>query len=516
MWKNITDYGAVCDGVTDDTLAWNSAISAVNAGLVSALTIPGLSAVSAALPTITKKIALTGAGRRVSGLVFTGGGDVTFLNILLSNVQDEVTISNLSLLTTQVNLGQALKIKIDPDRPWDAEPTIHLTNVEVSGVAINQNGFKRGIELVNVWNSVVEHYVFQGWKNEALPGPTQWLQADWAIKHYAQVGGAGFAASCGVYFNACQVSYAQTGYTCPSGNLQGVVFTDCAFAFNNTGWVVTPDSDHLLPYWAWNDCQWEGYNQAIKVNNASYISIDNCQFYNDAPATPQSDQMIVEIDNSYSTTITHNRFISGQYANTATHAIWLANSNVTDVTGNIIQGISGTGVSLRGTTDNTRYHDNHFVYPYAGTIEYDDQSSGANNVRKGGYTNPSVATSPGTATTNGSTWPTWAATLTLNNLSLNDKFSFTVNAYMTPSIDTLINVQLCGVSGTYILWGGMTSAGVCQYYKGGGMQTIAFTVEGYVVTKPPGGSTVIGLNINTGAGTVTIPAYGASLSARRL
>jgi hypothetical protein len=128
---NAADYGAKCDGSTDDTTAFAAAISAAEARIVSEYWMPsGLPEVSAPPGlcftsgiVIHKPIWFHGAGASGTTLALMAGSNVSVVKV----VADAQT---------------------DPT-PWAGHTTVKLSDFAIDGNSSNQTGTSHGIELAD-------------------------------------------------------------------------------------------------------------------------------------------------------------------------------------------------------------------------------------------------------------------------------------------------------------------------------------------------------------------------------
>jgi hypothetical protein len=303
-----TDYGAVCDGTTDDTAAWNAAIADINAGTICALLVPGPSGVVGALNPILltahSGFSLIGCGPE-SGLVHLSGGDVLMLSITTPYNAARCTISNLSLRTKQANLGQALYLAYTPDYNFSGEMNFAMNDVMVTGYNAPQaqlDGWNRGIETLNLRSSTFENVNIFGYTTSAA-FPFSVMNSLWAWYHHATPGK--WSINC--RWTNCDVSWFTTAWQVRN-HCEGLSWITCCPAFVGHAWdVQLTDSPGAFPYYEWVNCQSEFFYTGYNIDNASYIEIVACEiFCNNSLNTARQ---AINISNSVSAFVHHNEFV---------------------------------------------------------------------------------------------------------------------------------------------------------------------------------------------------------------
>lgn len=156
---NVKDFGAVGDGVTDDTSAFASAINALPSGGV--LVVPnGVYIVNGI--SINNSIAIKGAGvqntvikRSAANVIFTFTGAGNFVSCL------DFTIDGMSLVATGIGVGDIESFLID---------NVKIQNCGVPGYATGHNNSVDGLRFDHTQNAVVTRCVFDSCERDGILG----------------------------------------------------------------------------------------------------------------------------------------------------------------------------------------------------------------------------------------------------------------------------------------------------------------------------------------------------------
>ena len=223
------DFGAVGNGVTDDTAAINLAIAALNAGTVKALYIPaGTYVLSSALTTITKDgVTIYGDGPRLSLLSQRSNVDaLTFSNAVpATNRIADIFLSNFGIDyggITAPTAGRALTL-IRPGRSYISNVDIrsvyqgidcqggadtHISNITISG-AYSWSVLAAGSFLLKFQQHTA-----------SLEVPSEVFINNFNIKGVSTYGGTDAYLSTAVVVAACDGLFFDTGHLGFSYNSQ--------------------------------------------------------------------------------------------------------------------------------------------------------------------------------------------------------------------------------------------------------------------------------------------------------
>ena len=161
---NVKDFGAVGDGVTDDTAAIQAAIN--SSGFVF---IPeGTYKISSLLSFPDRECSLIGAGMSVSNLEWISSSVTSGLSFTNSKSTDVVCIENLSLLTKKAGSGIAISCNRSAEAIAGAVSTrtdvrLSISNLQIKGsTSTAVDGWLIGISCVDVMHSTMQGFHFTG------------------------------------------------------------------------------------------------------------------------------------------------------------------------------------------------------------------------------------------------------------------------------------------------------------------------------------------------------------------
>lgn len=166
---NVKDYGAVGDGSTDDSAAFNSALAAINTGVGGTLWIPPgkyrlNSTISSTLATSTS-LHIMGAGAEVSVLYFANNSGITVTCVeggywTKNPSGNSVSISGLAITAGLEATGTAFTVvgNTVTGRPV---PPINVNNVVIRG-DIPNNSWSNGLYFNKAHAATVSHYNWFG------------------------------------------------------------------------------------------------------------------------------------------------------------------------------------------------------------------------------------------------------------------------------------------------------------------------------------------------------------------
>lgn len=363
---SITEYGAVCDGVTDDLAAWNALVAAVNAGTVSSVSVPGLSAVSTSINPFTKGCTFVGAGPEFTGWVITGGtGNLIEFQALA--ITQQVNFINIGLFSSQANIGQAMKIAYAATA---AAPSVNMYNVLVRGGS--SGGFNRGIEMVNVCVGTFDNVFMTGYTGGGGSRPTNLLQSEWAWYNHATSG----MFSVQMTWDKCGGVGWKTWFK-GTDHVEGHTFHQCTLPFNGEGWNINNTGG---PYFSFVDCQTDCLTgSSITLVGCNQVDIDGCALYVNEPITSTA----VYIQDAVEIEVRSNNIIGNNTGGTS--GVVFNNVTYGRVHDNILTAYSGYGVRFYGTSGYCNEYNNQYIYPFgASYTTWSNDSSAPNNLTNTG------------------------------------------------------------------------------------------------------------------------------------
>lgn len=408
---SITAYGAVCNGVTDDTAAWNTAIAAVNSGAISHIFVPGISNVTGTLTTVTGTMHIIGMGRAVSAIKHTGGGDVNMFNIAFTSRANKFGMRDISLWTTQANLGTAVHFShIPAANKYIYGSTVDMENVDVVGYPNEiSGGFKTGLYFKGIYNSTFVNVNVIGYIDPGLSYPDNIM-----------VGTAGwYMDSEPLYWSInnrwtdCDVSNYNTAWKVRNHH-EGLSWVTCCPAFVGNSWDIdtTVSDTQWTPYFGFTNCQTEFFVSGLVINNCSYLQVQDCQFYSNN--SKNNSRTGIKVINTVQADIIDNIFVCGD-SNGTTDMIIFQDVNSGQVVNNKLPGFKGYGIRFTGTTQYCEAVNNKMISPYAAASLYVNDSSNQQTNKRRGQENQNVSSTTDYQTNISSNLS--AGTLTANALT---------------------------------------------------------------------------------------------------
>lgn len=305
---NVRDHGAVGDGSTDDSAAFQRALDEIVSRTEGALYVPPGNYLLASQVSVVAgllHVSITGAGQGVSNLFSDNADGVLSIE---TGRQGQVTVTDLSFFSQRQGGGTALEV-IRPigDRH---NRTLTVRDVEMRGVRLNQDYFDYGIRAISQVNPLFTNVIFAG----PFAGGVNRDRTDDSLL---------YAATCGISIDECYapivencyVWSAHTGYSLVTERTspapEGGWFYNCSAVGVRVAFEVrTPNS--LEPGLAFERCHANGRDIGIYVNRAQF-TITNCLLYNSLPGddfTPETAPEYTDIlvESGWVATIAHNIF----------------------------------------------------------------------------------------------------------------------------------------------------------------------------------------------------------------
>jgi len=210
---SVKDFGAVGDGVVDDTAAVQAACNASRAVFFPVGTYKLTAQIAVSKSTA---FAIYGDGIGNSILLWTNatGG----IAVTMSNNFDPVIADGVSIRTTQAGGGTGLQLTY-PVSPSSIFVGSRLSNVEIRGVDNDVDYWTVGLRLVNAWNTQCSGFHIQG-SNTVPRGMTKAISM----------------TNCyDVVINACYGTRGEYGIWVGDGEDEGLNVSECVFIDFATG-----------------------------------------------------------------------------------------------------------------------------------------------------------------------------------------------------------------------------------------------------------------------------------------
>lgn len=347
---NVYDFGAVGDGVADDTAAFQAALDAIKASdTTCSLWVPaGTYLISDTLTydqtNKIKSVSIIGEDETKTIIHFTGTGGCFYFNVggvTASSQANRVVVKSLSLYTTSTNAGAAIRIIGDS---WVAPaPTTLIEDVFTYQDTNNGKYWTYGIHLTDcqdVWISRCYSMHYGDQTTACL-----FIDNDTANPFY------------GVYINESSFN---GGDSCVKsrGWVESFYITDSSLVGATTcadldATTATYGNIHLTI----KGSHFNGKYRAINVTNWRTVMITGANIGCGVGGGDVSGENLNVVDCEY-VTITGNVFECGVVADLDRNFISFNNTTEFSVTGNIMTNASIAGITIGGTSSRGIITDN--------------------------------------------------------------------------------------------------------------------------------------------------------------
>jgi hypothetical protein len=272
---NVVDFGAVGDGVTDDTAAIQAAFDSQTSGGV--VNFPEGTYLCNSKITTTNHVSLIGEGPKSTEIVFSATDGMLIDRSLTGNRDDSIVIRDMSFLTKTLGTKVGLELKsYESPAPKAAKASVYNCNFHGFDTAnINTNNYEWGTAIkLNPCDKAVFHDIFIYGKERS------------SIDNYDTATiGIEIIGSTGVVCYKVDIYRVKTGVRL-TGQSEGlnwvdgvIVATDKGLHFDDT---VNPSNNHSIRG-AHFSCEQvcidiEANTDADPVNISGYHNISNCFF----------------------------------------------------------------------------------------------------------------------------------------------------------------------------------------------------------------------------------------------
>jgi len=354
---SVKDFGAIGDGVTDDTSAFQSAIDAIIAAGGGVLHVPAgmyrISSLITATCTAQQHIRIEGQGRYVSTLDFSGSASmgIYFNSTSLADNQLPVfEVSRLGLITSRDDCGSALYFNYANSNNIDAavyvEDVLIAQNIDRIADSGSDYGYwTTGIRINNARNSELRNIHAYGEMNQS---PTSsrgvWLEGESTAVVISDslfmewTTGVEATGTCeGTYLSNTDIVFCRYGarHTIASGAEPQFTVVGCSFNCANVGvWLTNSQqsviADSLFYATSALDAgpwpEWTGV--LIQGTESRFNKVHGCTFAKESGRTGDTTNGI-DFNQGRNYTATGNHFF-GFSGNTLTHGVHVR-SGVTNV-----------------------------------------------------------------------------------------------------------------------------------------------------------------------------------------
>lgn len=354
---SVKDFGAVGDGVTDDSAAFQAAALASEIIDVPA----GTYILTQRISVTNRALTVRGAGTNATVLKWTNAsGGFLVTNTTSANYLYQFT--DMTLLTTQSGGGTALSI----DAPLGPEPAVRMSNLTIRGA--DRSAAHWWTIGIHVNNGIVGFY-----ENIYISGQDGVANAGTKGIYLTQDPGAGAMVQ---FLNQIDIKFCDYGFHIEMGGnlgIEGVVMTASLIVqCNRCVWVDASASTYVPPYFAFSACQFDAVAyEAVGLIKCAQIFITDCVFYGyDISAFP-----LIKLQQCYDFFINNCYFPDNNSPRTRTGIYCHAGTNRGYINACTFQELA-EGISMDATTSNVRimpyiFYDN-VVAPYV--------NSGTNNI----------------------------------------------------------------------------------------------------------------------------------------
>lgn len=274
---SVKDFGAVGDGVADDTVAFQAAFDAAEVVNIPA----GEYVLSAKLTVNDKAFTLRGSGRRTTRLKWTNAdGGISIIDASSGSNRNDMPrfqLSDFGMHTTQAGGGTALYIKSNANIP---EPFLTIANIDIVGYDWSADWWTTGLHVVDGTQCYYNNLYIQG--QSAAP------QAGTKGIYLTNTSGTGGMVH---YMNQCTIKFQEVGLRADLAagvpTIEGLSCSECLFVQCVQGvWINGTAATYQAPYWAFTTCQFDATTkECIFIENAAQVFVESCVFYGDTSAS---------------------------------------------------------------------------------------------------------------------------------------------------------------------------------------------------------------------------------------
>lgn len=319
---SVKDFGAVGDGVTNDTVAIQSAIDAIPASGGAVFLPAGVYNLTATLTITNKAITLHGEGAGVSILkwtsLVTAGISATFNNIVTT-----LHMRNLSLRTNVANGGTAVSATWPITASW-SKVTAVFESLEIAPESSTSAYWTDGIILDYGWNAIIRNVGIRGQDNSRLMNNAITLKG----------------RSNDVFISEVHVYFCVTGLYV-TGLAEGTLIQQSVIIFVTNGVL----SDSTPPWLSVIGNHISSFAGGVVATGKSQVYVKNNLLYKRGEST--LNYVGVQLQTAdHCSVVNNNFFVDGAATGTA-DGIVIVSGSFHYIVGNIAQSAMGTLVWLQ-------------------------------------------------------------------------------------------------------------------------------------------------------------------------
>lgn len=248
-WIDVRTFGAVGDGVVNDTSAIQSALNSIPPSGGTVYFPAGTFRVTAPLTVSNRHVGVLGAGRGVTTIRREGGGggfDFSF-----SQYNQRLTFEGLSLLTATQAGGIAIRAAWPtPPTSGDSTQEPHFADFHIGPADQYVAYWSKGLEIINGRGTKISKFYIQGRTNTVsmshgihLRGSSVIVFVDAGSIYSVNEGIVAEDTSEGLYFSNLEVVFANNGFRLQTNGTPGSAITNCHVNSLQTGIYLLGHND---------------------------------------------------------------------------------------------------------------------------------------------------------------------------------------------------------------------------------------------------------------------------------
>lgn len=274
---NVRDYGAVGDGLADDTAAVQAWTDAVIAAEGTGYAPPGDYLLESAITHASvdeKRFSLVGAGVGVTRFIVPATNTTGGLHFTSTTTRGaQLTARDFTVLTQGVGNGTGLKFSMSPGGNQHQRSVV-LENIEVKGEDITTDVFDIGIDLTGTWRPYLRGVVIGG---PYGPGVSSDLTdaSPMFVGSYALILDSAYDWTVdNSYIWSAHTAISDIGTDAEAGRLINTVINGCRIGLDrfrtSTEPVIWIDNSHV---------NFRDYG--LRINGARMVVVQSSHFYNE-------------------------------------------------------------------------------------------------------------------------------------------------------------------------------------------------------------------------------------------